>query len=223
MARKAKVDNSILKRIKNAKSSTRILNKLPERKYYLIFTEGEKTEPNYFEKFKEQLPKNSVSIEILGAGDNTLSLLNQTISKKKKFAEANNFEYDSVWIVFDKDSFPADDFDNTIHKAKENKVKCAYSNEAFELWYLLHFHYYQDACNRNDYKNRLTSCLNEEYKKNSIEMYAMLLDRQKKAIDNAKKLFKIKKYLPYSKRNPCTTVFLLVEELNNLIYQHNDK
>ena len=66
MARKSKVDNVILKRI--AQKNERELRKLDTkalRKRYLIICEGEKTEPNYFESLKLDLPPGILNIEII--------------------------------------------------------------------------------------------------------------------------------------------------------------
>ncbi len=55
-----------------------------------------------------------------------------------------------LWCVFDKDSFSDDNFNQAKKLAENNNIRPAYSNEAFELWYLLHFGYHQAATSRND-------------------------------------------------------------------------
>ena len=53
---------------------------------------------------------------------------------------------------------------------------CAWSNEAFELWYLLHFQYYENAMARKDFKGLLESHLKPllgndfRYEKNNDQM-----------------------------------------------------
>lgn len=98
--------------------------------------------------------------------------------------------------------------------SKYQNIKIAYSNEAFELWYLLHFNYYDTKMSRTSYKKMLTSLLKEKYKKNSVDMYEKLLDKQANAIRNAKKLLSAYSSLNPEQDNPSTTVFILVEELN---------
>ena len=95
----------------------------------LIVCEGVNTEPSYFKQFK----LTSATIKALGNGKNTLSLVRQAI----KLRDQGNFE--EVWCVFDKDIFPAQDFNAAITLAEANGLKVAYSNQAFEYWFILHF------------------------------------------------------------------------------------
>ena len=89
------------------------------------------------------------------------------------------------------------------------------SNQAFEIWYLLHFHYFVDAAHRNQYEARLAKLLSHPYTKNSPTMYAELSSKQPTAIKNATKL--LDEYSPRNPEadNPSTTVHRLVQELNS--------
>lgn len=183
----------------------------------LIVCEGSRTEPNYFKMFP--VNKKIVSIDIRGTGYNTISLVNKAIELKDK-ADKIKQSYNQVWCVFDKDSFPDNNFNNAINKALDHKIKVAYSNEAFELWYLLHFDYHNSAISRSQYYPLLSEniCLltngkKTKYKKNDTKIYELLLDKQPTAINNAKKLNALYTDKRYSKHNPRTTVHLLVEEL----------
>jgi len=186
----------------------------------IIVTEGEKTEPNYFREF----PIFSKKVVVIGKGMNTISLIKETDKIVQKTIQEYEKEYGTepkdrvVWCVFDKDSFSASNFGNAINKAKAKGYKVAYSNEAFELWYLLHFYYYDMALGRNDYNNKLTELLKRRYQKNATYMYEILLDKQPTAIMNAKKLLGSYNPVIPSKNNPSTTVFELVEYLNQFIH-----
>ncbi len=204
------------------KNQSRLCDTRVEREYILIVCEGIKTEPNYFEAFKKNLPKNTVEISISGLGANTLSLVDkaQQIGDKKKNVD---IQFDQVWVVFDRDSFAPCDFDNAIKKAESDGMRCAWSNEAFEFWYILHFEYRDTEMNRDGYKRKLSEekLLNEPYKKNDPEMYEKLKTKgnQAQAIKWAKSLydnFKNSAASP-SSSNPCTTVYALVEELNKFL------
>ena len=177
---------------------------------FLIICEGEKTEPNYFQAFR--IPTLSVELfEVIGLGDNTLSL----VERAKEYIECNRYSY--IWCVFDRDSFPSGQFNAAITSAYNNGMYVAYSNEAFELWYLLHFHFYNTGMSRTSYKSSLTKLLNHRYEKNSTTIYEEIKDIQPTAIRNATTL--LSQYDPNrpEKDNPSTTVHLLVQCLNALV------
>ncbi|WP_414527191.1 RloB family protein [Nodularia chucula] len=179
------------------------------RQTFLIICEGEKTEPNYFKSFR--VPRNVVSVDVRGFGYNPSKLV-----ETAKELNAPD-EYNQVWCVFDRDDCQKQDFNNAIANAHQAGFKVAYSNEAFELWYLLHFEFLNTALPRQDYIPKLNKFLKNKYKKNSDSIYEELEDRQATAIKNAKNL--LKQYDPHNPEsdNPCTTVHKLVEELNKYI------
>lgn len=186
-----------------------------ERERFLIVCEGQKTEPNYFEAFKMELPRNLVEVEIHGEGSNTLSLVVRAQEIRDGRAKGD-YPFDQVWVVFDRNSFDADDFDNAMHKAEAEAIHCAWSNEAFELWYILHFEYRNTGMHRAEYEGRLSALLSEPYRKNASDMYQKLLPKQPQAVQWSRKLHEefLSSGKPPSRANPCTTVFQLVEELN---------
>lgn len=186
-------------------SNDRRVAKLAFNQTFLIVCEGEKTEPNYFKAFPTPT---DVIIEVVGEGYNTLSLV-------KRAAElAKEQSYDQVWCVFDRDSCHIETFNAAIELAKRKGFRVAYSNEAFELWYLLHFHYYQTSIPRRQYCELLTDLLCRPYKKNDRSIYKTLLDRQPAALANAERLLAIYDPPNPARDNPSTKVHLLVRELN---------
>src|ERR1700743_167140 len=81
MARKIKIPNEHLKRFARAEQK-RKHDVRPKRRYYLIVCEGAKTEPNYFESLKTDLPKGVLTafqIDIEGTGRNTMSLIDEAL------------------------------------------------------------------------------------------------------------------------------------------------
>lgn len=223
MARKIKVDNAFLKRKaqkQNRKQRRKVKNKEP-RQYLLIVCEGTKTEPNYFKAFQFDLPRGLVYLEIVGTGEDTLNIVDIAIEKgdrQKEKSRKNSLEqpYDQVWAVFDRDNFPAERFNNAIFKAAQLGVGCAYSNEAFELWYLLHFDLHKTAHNRERYAELLSNYLGSSYQKNDPDIYKILADRgnQDNAIKWAKQIYDSWPKRNPAEENPSTAVFKLVEELN---------
>lgn len=66
--------------------------------YHLIITEGEKTEPLYFDRIKEiinQQYKERIQLEVEGTGENTIHLFN---TAKKHVKNAPN-GISHVWVV----------------------------------------------------------------------------------------------------------------------------
>ena len=217
MARVQKIDNADLKRF--ARSSVK--REPREIKIsFLIVCEGEKTESNYFKKFNGKFGNVVFEIECEGKGYNTLKVVEEAIRIRDK----NPNKYNRVWAVFDKDSFPDKDFNSAIQKAKTNNIGCAWSNEAFELWYLLHFQYRNTAMGREDYKKAIEDEINEnwenkkkpfKYQKNSLETYDILqkYGNQAQAIKNAEKLSQQFDSQYFAKHNPRTQVYELVKQL----------
>ena len=195
------------KRKKTARGySTRKVNTRKIIQRFLIVCEGEKTEPNYFRGF--HIPT-TVIIDIKGLGCNPSKL----VERAKELSKEE--DYDQIWCVFDRDDWLLEDFNNAIDEAKNKKlkIKVAYSNEAFELWYLLHFEFFHTGISRKDYCKKLTNLLGYKYEKNSETIYNDLLCRQTTAIQNAENLLSQYDKPNPARDNPSTTVHLLVKEL----------
>lgn len=189
---------------KRRSNYTRKKDTREQRKTFLIVCEGEKTEPNYFTGFR--VPKKVC--KIVGTGHNTLSLV------KKALKLAKETTYDQVWVVMDKDDFSVDQFNQALHHARKNNILVAYSNEAFELWYLLHFNYHDVAISRATYKERLSKELGFTYQKNNGQMFHKLAQHTPKAIKYAERLLANYGNNPDpAHNNPSTTVHLLVQAL----------
>ena len=212
VARVQKIDNVVLKRFnrQKVKRKERVIHVS-----FLIVCEGEKTEPNYFKKFDRKC--GNVIFEIIcdGQGYNTLRVVEEAMKRKRLN------QYFRVWVVIDKDDFPDNSFNAAIQKAQSNDIGCAWSNEAFELWYLMHFQFRNTPMSRDDYKRKIEDELRKNipdfvYKKNSTEMYDILnkYGNQEQAINYAEKLSQMYNNLNYASHNPRTQVYELVKQLN---------
>lgn len=218
MARVIKIDNALQKKF--AKKSKVKQPKRQLKAYFLIVCEGEQTEPNYFKGFPKQIGKIVYDIKYDGGGISTLKVVEKAIELRDKSKQ----KYDRVWAVFDRDSFKPSSFNSAIQKAQAHKISCAWSNQAFELWYLLHFHNRVTAMDRNEYSKALEEAINKKqkskstsfkYKKNDTSMFSILAKygNQDQAIKWAKKLNENCEGEKYSDFNPSTQVYKLVEEL----------
>jgi hypothetical protein len=98
---------------------------------YLIFCEGEQTEPLYFKGFEESIKqnpfyKNLVYVNIIGVGMETLRVIYQA----EEYVKRERIENAQIWCVYDRDSFPADSFNAVSQYAERlrlNHFSCGMS------------------------------------------------------------------------------------------------
>lgn len=187
-------------------------------KHYLIVTDAEKTERNYFEGLKKTLPieiRDKISIEIITARplEHLIRKAEDIISKKVQPCE--------VWLVFDRDE--TNNFDGIIESAQRKSFNVGWSNPCIETWFCAYF-------GRIPKKNISRQCIEEfakeymrvvkqKYHKNGVDIYNKLVDYgdEKNAIKISRN--RMKEYEEISckpsERYGATTVFVLVEEIKN--------
>lgn len=187
------------------------------RRKVLILCEDEKSSCLYFKGFR--LDPERVDIVAVGTGCNTDSLVQEAIERKRLAIEAKE-PFNNIWCVFDRDSFPKKNFRRAFELAQTHRIHLAWSNEAFELWYLLHFHYHDTGMCRDQYAPRLKKLLGKPYQKNDPQMYDTLLPRQEEALRNARRLEKHwneRGGCDPERDNPSTKVHELVSFLNEFL------
>ena len=191
-----------------------------EKPLILIVCEGKNTEPSYFRQFK----LTSATIKAIGKGFNTTSLVNHAILLSQQYS------YDQVWCVFDRDQFPANDFNNAIAIATASEIGVAYSNQAFEYWLILHLEDHQGGgMNRSEYGNKINDYLKamgSSYEGDGSKLVTDVFFEILNGIDPASNRSRIELAITRAKRNydfmshlrpadaeSSTTVFKLVEEI----------
>ena len=182
---------------------------------FLIVCEGEKTEPDYFKAFR----MTAATVKAVGQAMNTMTLVNKAISIREA-DRLKKREYDQCWVVVDKDDFPASDFNQAIQLAEKNGFRVAYSNQAFEYWFLLHYNLYTGPIHRNQYKDMLTKLTGLQYNKTEgfgAVMYNLLLARQQQAIKSAEAVLAEISHGNPAEEESSTTVHKLVIELNKYL------
>ena len=164
--------------------------------YHLIVTEGTKTEPLYFKRITEIINEkfhDRIQLEISGEGKNTISLFEEA----KRIADSSINGYKHIWIVYDTDDFSAENIDQVevlCNQATSDgrEFHALWSNQCIELWFLLHFSFFQSDLHRSEYFPKLSSCLNQisagKYEKNRTDIFDVLRPYISDAIRNAKKL-----------------------------------
>jgi len=126
--------------------------------------------------------------------------------------------FDEKWIVIDKDSYSKQEFNGAISSAKALNINVAYSNQAYELWILLHFKDQTAHIDRVKLNHELKHTI--DYEKNQEFIYEIIKSKQKIAIERSKALIKYFKDTngntePFND-NPSNTIFELVESLEKL-------
>jgi len=191
--------------IKSYKRNTS--NKRIQNNVILIICCGD-TEVEYFNEFK------------LDLGEIKLLPIKKHCSPKKMvdiaIKENEKKAYRQIWCVFDKDNYL--DFDEAISLANNNSIEVAYSNQAFELWFIMHFERIIGPLNRKKYKEYINKYVKrtEPYDKPYKGIYRKIYDKTNKAIENARigHQIHIKDGGNPSDWESCTTVYKLVSELN---------
>ncbi len=204
------------------RSTTAELRKIRGR--ILIVCEGKETEPNYFSSFPKM---DNVSVVTTGGKGSPSQVVKKALELRDK---AKQSPYDAVWAVFDKDNFT--DFKTAIDTAQGKHIGCAWTNEAFELWFIYHFENPTSAISRNDYGSKIEAHVKQGAKKQKLSQYQKfcyqkndgnvrrtLLDcggNEENAIKWAEKQAQEQRKWHgenWDKHNPCTMVYLLVKQL----------
>lgn len=223
---------------------------------FIIFCEDQNDEPYYFRSFDVE---NKLKINCVPNQKKAkLNLINTLgYCKDKDLIEFVDHGFkikegttENIWCVYDRDIEHTDfsqvrqeddiNFSTAIETAKQAGLKVAWSNDAFELWVLLHFEEVQsnEKLHRDYVYNRLTEILkdipqiNEKYndlindesfhykrhlkKRVAFLTYVLPLLKEKvlEAIKNAKILEKaFEGHIPYHDCNPCTLVHHLIGDI----------
>jgi hypothetical protein len=179
----------------------------------LILCEDTKSSRSYLEQFP--FDPNQVSIECVGTGKNTDSLMEEAI-KRKEQAEQSKSPYEQIWVVFDRDSFPLQNFNRAFDLARAHPtIRACWSNECFELWYLLHFAYRDTGIARTEIWKLISKHLGAKYDKADAAVFEKLRDKLDAALQHAGRLAFQNGNGQDRTRNPSTHVHELIKVLRN--------
>lgn len=214
-----KREQSKLNKKMNKRKKT-LLDDIPP--YTFIVSEGIKTEVAYISGFASAINRKYADfttgemIKIMGTGRNCQSLL----SYAREAVEEEMPQASVVWLMYDKDDFPLDNFDNTQFSAEQRvdsrTFKVAWSNECLELWFVLHFQELSTNVGRDNYVKLLEKHCN--YRKNDPNLFQIMKANTDVAIKRAKRQYNAyPPNTPASQRCPATKVFELVEDLKKYL------
>lgn len=207
-------------------------NHRPVHPKIFIWTHTKKAEIEYFKSFKDHFELILLIVDQKICATPWI-LIKEIIKRKNsqlqlgKISEEDN---DQVWCVFDVDDFYQEDskkFLQAITDAHRNNIRIAYTNECFELLFLLHFEKPNYSIARGD---EIEKKIQQAFKKNQLgdfkknqNVFKTLLPFQDQAIKNARGLIP-KKYIEinwanvlHGNGNPSTSVHFLIEEIKRLI------
>lgn len=183
---------------------------------YLI-CEGTETEIRYFKRFRSR----GCHIDIIPLPSQYRSA-DRLVQKAKSTMGTNPYypeDGDTIWCVFDRDENTNEVLLRAKQIAAKEGYRLAYSNPAFEIWFLLHYVDQQaevNDCQAVIHLLKQTDRL-EQYEK-SKDVYDELKPLQDAAIRRAKKrLNQLERddiEVISRQSNPVTTVVQLVEYLN---------
>lgn len=163
---------------------------------HLVVSEGKETEPRYFEGVRAALGAangRKVAIVVKGTGKHTLDLLDFAVEHCRYAPET----FDHVWLVFDKDDFPAADFDAMERKCAElsdgsRTFHALWSNPCFELWPLLHLRYTTAPMTATECQRALAQAMSKdlgvEYRKNLGGLFGMVDGQRAEALHRVQRL-----------------------------------
>ena len=198
----------------------RVGTRIPELGYYLIVTDTEETEKNYFEGLRDSITvelKDHLVIKVERA---------KTAELVKRAMELNDAEsqYRIPWIVFDRDQVK--DFDEIIRLAEGNDINAGWSNPCFEIWMFAYFGEMPAikesyiCCER--FAEKFEKVAGQKYSKNDRDIYRKLVQYgdEEKAIQIAKRYYK--KCIEDGKMKPsemwpASIVQRLVEEIRRKV------
>lgn len=168
----------------------RVGTRIPELGYYLIVTDTEETEKNYFDGLRDSIPselKDHLVIKVEKA---------KTAELVKRAMELNDAEpqYRIPWIVFDRDQVK--DFDEIIRLAEKNDINVGWSNPCFEIWMYAYFGKMPVimesyiCCDR--FAEKFEKVVGQKYLKKDRDIYRKLVQYgdEEKAIEVAKRCYK---------------------------------
>ncbi len=180
----------------------------------LIMCEDEKSSRLYLSSFPYD--RNKVAVECLGMGMNTDSLVEAAIERKGQ-AKKRKEPYAEIWVVFDRDDHPNPNWKRAFDLAYGNDIKACWSNECFEIWYLLHFSYRITPIGRTELIEEISNLLGGGYEKSDEDTFQKLQNRLPTALENARRLAAENGPSNTARNiNPSTLVHELVETLLKL-------
>lgn len=197
--------------------------RIPSLGYYFIVTDTEETEQNYILGLRDSIPtelRDNLVIKVCKA--KTVELVREALSMASLQPQ-----YGEPWIVFDRDQVK--DFDQIVSNAQVNDINVGWSNPCIEIWFSAYFGtmpaYTDSVSCCNGFGQIYRQVTKQKYRKSEPAIYSKLshFGDEKRAIEIAKQ-----KYAEQEKNcsknpsqmYPCTTLHILIEEIQDKVKKH---
>ena len=197
------------RRARNARRAPNLKRRDPNRepkRRFVLFCEGARTEPAYFEAIKRARSGTLIAVEIVPAAGVPMTIAKTAIAVAKPRRRKESFEEgDQVWAVFDRDAHPR--FEEAVRLCEQHGVKVARSDPCFELWLILHERVYDRPCDRREAQRKF-EC-RPEYD------FDALVRRVEEAESRAEAQLRRREAEGAPCGNPSTTVFRLTRAIRD--------
>jgi hypothetical protein len=193
-----------------------------EAKLFIIFCEGEKTEPNYFKYFNGIASQIRIELVAHVDGKNSPLGLYETAgnlilpSPENPFPKYALEAEDEIWFIVD-----TDNWGNALPRlrrdiGKHKNWSLAQSNPCFEVWLNYHFESDRPALTQMEIANSWKQYLNQKMGGFNATKHPVLIET---AIVNARENYAEKDGMP---ELACTEVYRLAEKILPLVKSEID-
>lgn len=194
------------------------------KRHFYIFSEGEKTERDYFNALGATLDAKETKIFYNGPLGVPKTVATKAIAfaqdkglvKGRRGKKLNSYEKnDEVWTVFDRDAFPC--YGEAKQMCDGAGISYAYSDPCFELWINLHLGNHDAPCSRHEAQAK-TKELIEDYDPDAGKTadFSTLMGSLPDAEDRAKRQRTNRRDEGNPDGNPSTNVDKLTRRLRNI-------
>ena len=190
----------------------------PKRRF-VLFCEGARTEPAYFDAIKRGCASTLIAVEIVGAAGVPMTIAERAVEEAnirgRRRRKRDSFEEDDeIWAVFDRDRHPH--FKDAVTRCERHGVGVARSDPCFELWLILHERDYDRPCDRREAQRELER-LRPEYAGSGSKTpdCADMVRRVEEAEKRAEAQLHLREEEDAPFGNPSTTVFRLTRAIRD--------
>lgn len=180
----------------------------------LLIVDGD-TEEQYFKNILQRYNMSAKDVkQVAPSGGNAVTF---ALSEAHSFESAMRKRYENYYIIIDRDYLSRDEFERIRREADQRQnVTLIFSNVSFEVWLLAHYQRMTDRpvdANADNawYRQVLSICLNEYYKKSNSAQLDKIISSAKHPIDTAFNNTSAIQELNYD--NQCTNVGPFLRQL----------